>query len=65
MADGTATVCCIDVEGNLAIGNVKETSIKSLWNGPKLNAYRKIHLAKKLDSIEACKNCNARETYAF
>jgi len=65
MADGTVTVCCIDVQGKLALGNVKDRSIKSMWQSYTLHNLRKIHKARNLDSIEACRKCNARITYKF
>jgi len=65
MSDGTITVCCIDVQGKLALGNCKDTTIKEMWNSPKLTKLRRLHTAKELDSIEACRKCNARITYEF
>lgn len=65
MSDGTATVCCVDVQGKLALGNVKDQTIKELWRGFKLNKLRELHQQKRLNEIEACRKCNARTTYEF
>lgn len=65
MADGTVTICCVDILGKLTLGNIKQQSLKSLWNSSHMNAYRKIHRERKLNSIETCKRCNERVTYQF
>jgi len=65
MADGTTTVCCIDLQGKLTLGNIKNKSIKSMWKSHKLNAFREVHKKRQLNSIEACRECKARITYEF
>lgn len=57
MTDGTVTVCATDVMGNIAIGNVRETSIKDLWHGPKLNALRDLHTSGNYFKNPMCRIC--------
>ncbi|MBN1586790.1 MAG: radical SAM protein [Candidatus Omnitrophica bacterium] len=53
--DGRVTVCCADSEGDLVIGNARETPVRDLWNGGKMRALRRSHRRKKFFSV--CKDC--------
>lgn len=55
--DGTVIPCCGDVTNKLALGNVNNSDVESLWTGVKLNKYRQVHLDGKWINIEACRNC--------
>lgn len=57
MTDGTVTVCATDVMGNIAIGNVNETSIENLWHGPKLTALRELHTSGNYFKNPMCRIC--------
>jgi MoaA/NifB/PqqE/SkfB family radical SAM enzyme len=41
--DGRVTVCCVDSEGLLTVGDARETKLGELWNGEKLRALRRGH----------------------
>lgn len=56
-ADGNFTLCgCRDLEGNtdLALGNVKDRSIKELWTSPKAHMLRETFTEKTPD---ICRDC--------
>lgn len=56
--NGDVTACCHDYDGFLKIGNLKESSLKDLWNSKKLQELRERH--RKLDfSGLLCYNCTA------
>ncbi len=40
LADGQASICCVDAEGEINIGDANSQSIESIWEGPKLKAIR-------------------------
>jgi radical SAM protein with 4Fe4S-binding SPASM domain len=54
---GKAVFCSFDIAGETDFGNVKEQSIKSIWNGAKLKFARKLLLAGQYEKIDLCKKC--------
>ncbi len=54
---GKVMVCGFDIVGRTDMGNVHEKSIKEIWHGKDFEYYRKMHLAKKGNEIELCRNC--------
>ena len=57
--DGTVNPCDIDYKSSLAIGSLKNNSIKDLWNSEKYNALRQKHLSGKRTEYSVCSKCNA------
>ncbi len=57
MTDGTVNVCATDVMGNLAIGNVHDSSLFDLWHGPKLSKLRELHRSGKYYLMPMCRIC--------
>ncbi|MFH1849554.1 MAG: SPASM domain-containing protein [archaeon] len=56
--DGVVTVCCLDPERELAIGNVKDTPLDLLWQGKKISQYRIWHILGQFDQMPKCMFCN-------
>jgi radical SAM protein with 4Fe4S-binding SPASM domain len=56
--NGDVIICCHDWERTTVLGNVRESSIKEIWNSPKAHSIRKLILNKKYSQIECCKNCS-------
>lgn len=54
---GKVVFCSFDIAGETDFGNVKDQSIKSIWNGAKLRFARKLLLAGKYEKIDLCKKC--------
>jgi len=42
LSDGTVVPCCLDVDGEMPLGNVTEKSFREIWRG---NDYRRLRLA--------------------
>ncbi|MEI6970371.1 MAG: AMP-binding protein [bacterium] len=57
--DGTVVPCCRDYNGINALGNVHDSSLKSIWNGPAAAAIREQHRTGSYGSNELCKDCMA------
>jgi radical SAM protein with 4Fe4S-binding SPASM domain len=57
--NGDVTVCCNDMGGELVIGNVTRDSLKSLWQGEKLNGMRQILRRGQTGRIPRCDRCEA------
>jgi radical SAM protein with 4Fe4S-binding SPASM domain len=55
--DGTVNPCDVDYLSTLAVGNVKDTELSSLWQGEKYSAYRESHLARRRDRLSPCSRC--------
>jgi radical SAM protein with 4Fe4S-binding SPASM domain len=56
-ADGTVSACVQDWQHKLLIGNVKEESIKNIWNGSKLKYLQISHLKKQKSELPICSVC--------
>lgn len=55
--DGTVTAFCGDYDNKMLIGDLKENSLKEIWNSEKADCYRKLLSQKKYDEIELCRYC--------
>ncbi|MDD5129518.1 MAG: radical SAM protein [Candidatus Omnitrophica bacterium] len=55
--DGTASPCDRDYKSLLKIGNIRESSVKSIWNGEKMNLLRKKHKEGFRSCFFPCDRC--------
>ena len=60
--EGLVHLCCVDWKTKYILGDLKKESVSSIWNGEKLREYQLLHLNKKKDSIELCRNCESLST---
>lgn len=56
-ADGLVSSCFLDWGRKLLVGDVREQSLKSLWNSDKLNALRHQHLEGRRKQNPVCGSC--------
>jgi len=56
LAGGEVTSCCMDYDGEIRLGNIKEKSIKDIWFGEKLSRIRK-DMKKARLSQKVCQRC--------
>ncbi len=62
LADGTVVPCCLDAEGALALGNIKDSSLAGLINGKRArNIYE--GFSKREAREELCRRCNYRTRF--
>jgi len=54
---GKVMVCGFDIAAKTDMGNVHEKSIKEIWHGEGFEYYRQIHLSRKGQEIELCRDC--------
>jgi radical SAM protein with 4Fe4S-binding SPASM domain len=57
LADGTVVPCCMDVDGQMPLGNVTESPFRDIWVN---NNYRQLRLQMLTGSVPAgsiCDNC--------
>ena len=51
---------CVDIEGEINLGNLKDQTLKEIWRGPKLKSYRENWTSGDLPNV--CKNCTRYES---
>lgn len=56
--DGSIAACCNDWRGYYKCGNVNETPIDEIWNGPGFGAAREILYAGRRKDIAVCSGCD-------
>jgi radical SAM protein with 4Fe4S-binding SPASM domain len=57
--DGTVVPCCIDIFGEYKLGNIKEKSLKQIWNDEPLQRLRRSMLdGTYLEVKKGCKGCH-------
>lgn len=61
-SDLNVSVCCVDWNKKVVVGNAKFNSLSEIWNGPSINTIRKLHLERKKSLISGCKNCTYLHT---
>ena len=55
--DGSVVCCCVDWTRSTKIGNVREQTLKEIWNSDSLKRIQVMHLEGKRHLNEACRNC--------
>ena len=63
LSNGTVVPCCMDIEGELKLGDVNKESLKDIWNKSKqLKALRTVHIGGKSNKIPLCEKCDVLES---
>ena len=57
--DGTVSPCTLDWPRKVVIGNVKESTVKEIWEGKQLRELQLAMLLKKRSCINFCGSCSA------
>lgn len=56
--NGDVALCCLDYDGKEILGNLKNQTIKEIWQSRQLRRIRKMHIAGKFQKLGICKNCS-------
>jgi len=56
-SDGLVSLCFLDWSRKLLIGDVREASVKNIWNGRKLREYQKMFLRRQRKEHPVCREC--------
>jgi len=56
--DGRVPLCCMDVDGDYIIGNLRNQSLEEIWNSPMLLAIKKRQKEKQFHMLPLCKHCD-------
>lgn len=57
-SDGMVSACFLDWARELLVGDVTEEPLKDIWNGARMDAYRRMFLEKKRDTHPVCGSCS-------
>lgn len=58
--DGTVSLCCQDIDGEVILGDINKESITKIWQNEKYQKIRQKHLSLKTNNLKLCKNCKLR-----
>ncbi len=64
LADGTVTTCCLDLNGELGMGDANKTPLKDIWRSPEWGAIRLAHQRMELSGYPICDTCPMPLLYA-
>ena len=53
--DGRVTVCCVDSEGQLEVGDANAVPLSEVWNGERMREIRRSHAERRFPSL--CSMC--------
>lgn len=57
-SNGEVTPCCTDVDAELSVGNVKESSLEKMWKSDKFGRLFMLNRQQRWDELpQICKNC--------
>jgi len=55
--NGDAAICCLDFDGKVILGNVRDTALEKIWTNTKYQNMRRLHLDNNLTTIPVCNKC--------
>lgn len=58
--NGDVILCSNDFGKKMILGNIKDSSIKDIWNGPQYQAIRNLHCKGEYQKISVCRECSLR-----
>jgi MoaA/NifB/PqqE/SkfB family radical SAM enzyme len=56
-SDGLVSVCFLDWGRKMIVGDTRVTSVRDIWNGKKMRAYRKLFIEGKRKEHNICGSC--------
>lgn len=56
--NGDVIICCHDWNRATVIGNVKNSSLREIWNSDQMNKIRRLMLTKQYQQLESCRDCS-------
>ena len=56
-SDADVSICSLDHAKEGIVGNIKRTHLEDIWNGQRLNTYRKKHLCNDYKNLKPCQGC--------
>ena len=57
LSNAKVALCCLDYEGQVILGDLKQASISEIWKNESYRKIRLLHKTAQQDQIIICKNC--------
>lgn len=57
-SDGQVSLCCMEHDGKVIMGDVRKNTIEEIWKGPMFQHYRDMHIQRRQAELEVCKGCD-------
>ncbi len=61
--DSNVVLCCDDYSHQIVLGNLKNQTVKEIWNGDKLKKIREEHINENFHKIPLCSGCNKKTVW--
>lgn len=61
-ANGDVVICCVDWNKDTCVGNINRESLKDIWTGNRMRAFRLMQLERRKGENKSCKNCTYIDT---
>ena len=55
--NGDMVICCTDYSRQMVLGNMVDSSVREVWNGPTATAFRSAYLGHRFEELVLCKDC--------
>lgn len=62
--DGHLMMCCADLPGELDLGDLRQASFRSLWEGPEAQRRRLAHIRGAFSEVGPCEACGGINWYS-
>lgn len=56
--DGKVSICCLDFDFKVVVGDVTQASIYDIWNGEAITRIREKMIDDRYDELALCRDCN-------
>jgi radical SAM protein with 4Fe4S-binding SPASM domain len=56
--NGDVIICCHDWNRATVVGNVKNSSLREVWNSPRMNEVRRLIINKEYEQLDSCRDCS-------
>lgn len=61
--NSNVVLCCDDYTNEVVLGNLKNQTVKEIWQGDKLKKIRKCHVNGEFYKLPLCRNCNKKTVW--
>jgi len=55
--NGDVIICCQDWKRTTLVGNIRDSSLREIWNSKRMNEIRRLIVRKRYEQIESCREC--------
>ena len=59
LSDGRVSLCCMDYEGEIILGDANKETLRDIWNSEKAKRIRELHMKGQKNDINICKGCTS------